>query len=317
MIEPMLADRAKEPFDSPEYWYEQKYDGARCTAYVENGQVMFRARSGADYTEAFPDLQGIHAQLNASEVILDGELVVDAGGGQHNFRALQSRIHRSKELAVRVASQTFPATYMVFDVLRINGVDLTAQGQRVPLEQRDALLSKLLDSGPLCRKVEHVEGTGIAFFEECIRKGMEGVMAKDRTGLYYPGRRSSAWLKVKGVMEDSYVVCGYTAGEGWRDGMVGALLLGKPDGAGGMRYCGSVGTGFTVAALRAIQKLVANLHTDVCPFPQAPYEPKLFSYLVPQVVVQVKYHAETPDRKLRFPVYDRPRPDQRVQDVTP
>ncbi|KKK73644.1 hypothetical protein LCGC14_2891740, partial [marine sediment metagenome] len=128
MIEPMLADRAKEPFDSPEYWYEQKYDGARCTAYVENGQVMFRARSGADYTEAFPDLQGIHAQLNASEVILDGELVVDAGGGQHNFRALQSRIKRQKGLAIRVAAESSPATYMVFDVLRVNGVDLTAQG---------------------------------------------------------------------------------------------------------------------------------------------------------------------------------------------
>ncbi|KKK55130.1 hypothetical protein LCGC14_3077690, partial [marine sediment metagenome] len=316
-INPMLAEKAEGPFDSPGYLYEQKYDGARCIAYVQDGKVKLLARSGADHTATFPELQGIHQQINATEVVLDGELVVVDEKGEHNFRALQSRIHRSKELAVRVASQTFPATYMVFDVLRINGVDLTAQGQRVPLEQRDALLSKLLDSGPLCRKVEHVEGEGIAFFQECISQGMEGVMAKDRQGLYYPGKRSTAWLKVKGVQEDSFVVCGYTAGEGWRDGMVGALLLGKPNGAGGMRYCGSVGTGFTVAALRAIQKLVANLHTDVCPFPQAPYEPKLFSYLVPQVVVQVKYHAETPDRKLRFPVYDRPRPDQRVQDVTP
>ena len=112
------------------------------------------------------------------------------------------------------------------------------------------------------------------------------------------------------------MVCGYTAGEGWRDGLIGALLLGKPDGeAGAMRYCGSVGTGFTVADLAKVQELLKDLHTDVCPFDDVPYEPKLFSYLEPQVVVEVKYHAETPDRKLRFPVFVRVRPDQTVEDL--
>ena len=142
-------------------------------------------------------------------------------------------------------------------------------------------------------------------------------MAKTRQGLYYPGKRHAAWLKVKGVQEDSFVVCGYTAGEGWREGMIGALLLGKPNGAGGMRHCGSVGTGFKVADLVEVQQLVKDLHTDVCPFEDAPYEPKLFTYLVPQVVVQVKYHAETADRKLRFPVYDRVREDQTKEEVRP
>ena len=317
MIQPMLAEKAREPFDSPGHLYEVKYDGARCVAYVADGRVKLVARSGTDHTATFPELQGIHRQLNATEVVLDGELVVEDGEGEgkHNFRALQSRIHRMKPLAVRVAAQSFPATYMVFDLLRVNGVDLTASGQRVPLEDRKALLSRLLDPSDRCRMVEHVVGEGIAFFQECIRQGMEGVMAKDRQGLYYPGKRHSAWLKVKGVQEESFVVCGYTVGEGWREGLFGALLLGRPDGQGGLRYCGSVGSGFTVAGLAEVQELVKNLHTQACPFPDAPYEPKLFSYLEPRVVVEVKYHEQTPDGKLRFPVFLRVRRDLRLADL--
>jgi DNA ligase D-like protein (predicted ligase) len=309
MIEPMLAEKAKEPFDSPTHLYEVKYDGARCIAYVGNGQVRLLARSGTDYTTTFPELREIHRQLNATEVVLDGELVVEEDGGIYNFQALQSRVHRMNPLAVRVAAQSFPATYLVFDVLRVNGVELTANGQRVPLEARKALLARLLDPSQRCRMVEHVEGEGIAFFQECIRRGLEGVMAKDRQGLYYPGKRHPAWLKVKGVQEDSFLVCGYTEGEGWREGLFGALLLGRPDGQGGLRYCGSVGTGFTVAGLAEVQELVKDLHTQECPFPRAPYEPKLFSYLEPRVVVEVKYHEQTADGKLRFPVFLRVRRD--------
>ena len=140
MIKPMLAETAREPFDSPNHLYEVKYDGARCVAYVSDGRVKLLARSGTDHTATFPELQDIHGQLNATEVVLDGELVVEDGEGRHNFQALQSRIHRMKPLAVRVAAQSFPATYLVFDLLRVNGLDLTANGQRVPLESRKALL---------------------------------------------------------------------------------------------------------------------------------------------------------------------------------
>jgi DNA ligase D-like protein (predicted ligase) len=311
----MLAETAKEPFDSPGHLFEVKYDGARCIAYVEDGKVKLLARSGTDHTAGFPEFQDIHRQMNATQVVLDGELVVEDAEGRNNFPALQLRIHRMKPLAVRVASQGFPATYLVFDLLRVNGVDLTASGQRVPLERRKALLARLLDPSARCRMVEHVVGEGIALFQECISQGMEGVMAKERQGLYYPGRRHPAWLKVKGVQEDSFVVGGYTQGEGWREGLFGALLLGKPDAQGGLWYCGSVGSGFTVAGLAEVQALAKELHTLECPFPAAPYEPKLFSYLEPRVVVDVKYHAETPDGKLRFPVFIRVRRDLRPEDL--
>ena len=75
VIQPMLAETAREPFDSPGHLFEVKYDGARCVAYVDDGKVTLLARSGADHTATFPELQGIHRQINATKVVLDGELV--------------------------------------------------------------------------------------------------------------------------------------------------------------------------------------------------------------------------------------------------
>ena len=88
----------------------------------------------------------------------------------------------------------------------------------------------------------------------------------------------------------------------------GALLLGKSEG-GVLRYCGSVGTGFKVADLAEVYAQVQKWHTQECPFPTSPNEPKLFSYLEPRLQVDVKYHERTPDGKLRFPVFLRLRPD--------
>ncbi len=310
MIEPMLAEKGEAAFNDDNYFWETKFDGARCLAYIQDGRVILRARSGADHTSTFPELQGLHQQVNAREAVLDGELVVERDG-DFDFRALQSRIHRTKALAIRMASQASPATYMVFDVLRVNDQDLTANGQRIPLEMRKALLAKLLEPSDRCRAVEYRIGNGVDLFDEVIGAGQEGVMAKDRSGLYYPGARHVAWLKVKGIKEDSFLVCGYTQGEGWRDGLFGALLLGKVEG-GVLRYCGAVGTGFKVADLAEVYAQIQNWHTQKCPFPKSPNEPKLFSYLEPRLVVDVKYHEETLDGKLRFPVFLRLRPDLQV-----
>ena len=318
MIQPMLAERAPGPFDSDRHLFEVKYDGARCLAYFRDGSVRLLARSGNDHTSGFPELAGVGAQVNAADAVLDGELVVEGQPGRREaFRALSSRMHTSNPLKVRIAAQVIPATYVVFDVLRLNGTDLTTNGIRAPLEGRKELLAKLVRPDERLRAAEHVEGGGIALFEECIREGLEGVMAKERQGLYHPGLRHADWLKVKGVQEASYVVCGFTRGEGWRDGMLGSLLLGEPDGNGRMRSVGSVGTGFTVADLERVFSLVDGFRSLDCPFDEPPYEPKLWSYTEPRLVVDVKYHALTLDGKLRFPVFLRERHDISVEELRP
>ena len=251
-------------------------------------------------------LQSLPQHILASSAVLDGEIIVEGEEGRNNFPALQSRVHRMNTLAVKVASEAFPATFMAFDVLMLNGVDLTALGVGMALEDRKKLLLQALHPSDRYKPVEHVLGAGTAFFHQCLAQGLEGVMAKDRQGLYHPGKRHSAWLKIKGVQEDTFWVCGYTFGEGWRQGLFGALMLGRETGAG-MKYCGSVGSGFTSRDLESLRAILEPHETDDCPFPSAPQEPKLMSYLRPVVKVDVKFHEMTLDGKLRFPVYLRVR----------
>ena len=308
MLKPMLAEKAPAPFDSDRHLYEVKLDGMRALVEIDGDGYRLWGRSGADYTATFPELNGC-LRVNADQAILDGELVA-LNNGVADFRGIQTRVHRKSPLAIKAAAQASPVTYMIFDVLSINGLDLTARGHALTLEQRKALLAQLVSPSERLGLVEHRVGDGVAFFQEAIREGHEGIMAKDRSGLYYPGRRHAAWQKLKGVQEGSYVVCGYTEGTGWREGIFGALLLGQPNGAGGLRYCGSVGTGFTEADLVEVQEMMRDI-PRLCrgPFPERPYEPKLASFLEPVLVVDVKFHETTPDGKLRFPVFVAMRPD--------
>lgn len=297
----MLAERASDPFDSPDHLFEVKYDGARCLVQLLEGRTELFGRSGRKYTTIFPEVAQA-LEINAQNAVIDGEILCLGEDGEPDFRKLQQRVHRSKALAIRLGSQAIPATFFAFDLLQLNGRDLTANGVKLPLEQRKTLLEKVLDAGPHARVVDHVVGEGVEFFGTVMQRGLEGVMGKERNGLYYPGQRHRAWLKVKGVIEDSFHILGYTWGEGWREDYFGALLLGQRDG-GGFRYCGSVGTGFDTRSLEQVLGAMRPFRTDQCPFRDAPHEPKLETYLRPGVVADVKYHEVTADGKLRFPVF--------------
>lgn len=305
-FEPMLAEKADEPFDDPTHLWEVKFDGARFLAYVDNGRVQYIGRAGNDHTDGFPELHNLAQQVHANSLVLDGEMIVEDERHLNNFPALQSRVHRMNALAIKVAASAFPATYMAFDLLMLNGIDLTARGKGLSLENRKMVLEQLLTQSDRFKMVEHQVGNGVQFFQDCIARGLEGSMAKDRNGLYHPGKRHPAWLKVKGVQEDTFLVCGYTFGEGWRTGLFGALLLGRETSLG-LAHCGSVGSGFTVQGLQEMRTILEPLETDECPFPVTPQEPKLMSYLRPAVKVDVRYHEVTPDGKLRFPVFMRVR----------
>lgn len=301
-MKPMLAESRPRPFNDEGYLWEIKYDGARCMIVLDNGKVSLFGRSGADYTKTFPEVAA-GLEINAESALIDGEIICLGEDGEPNFRKLQQRVHRTKVLAIRIGAEAIPATFCAFDLCYLNGRDLTTLGAKLPLEQRKTLLQRVLKVNDRTQLVEHVVGNGVEYFQMAMQRGLEGVMGKDRNGLYYPGQRHPAWIKVKGVEEDSFHVLGYTHGEGWREDYFGALLLGKPDEHGGFRYCGSVGTGFNANSLEAVLGAMLGYETDQCPFGKAPYEPKLASYLRPHLVVDVKYHEVTEDGKLRFPVF--------------
>lgn len=314
-IAAMLAEKADGPFDSADHIFEPKFDGARCLAYVRDGTVRLLARSAADHTEGFPEFQDIHQHIHAQEAVLDCEVVCFDGDGKVDFAAIQSRMHSQKALAVKLAAQQHPATLMVFDVLRMNGVDLTSKGERVPLMERKRLLAELVEPNSSIRIVDYTENDGVIFFQACKDAGMEGAMAKTRDGLYEPGKRGAGWLKVKGIHEDSFIVGGLTAGTGHREDTFGALLLGRP-GLDGLEYVGSVGTGFDNSDLLAVLEAVVETGLLAqCPFAERPGASDPMNWVNPTIVVDVAYQELTPDGKLRFPSFQRLRPDMVADDV--
>lgn len=318
-ILPMLAQKALlGPFDSQDHLFEVKEDGVRVLAIVDPraGTYQLVGRSGANYTAAFPELD-VLPKIATLPCVLDGEAVVlQAGSAEKgqvsDFRAVASRVHRTGAARIRAGVAQALVTLKVFDVLEASDKDLTAQGYRVRLEDRRTLLGHLLTPCERVQLVSARDNDGTAFFQEVIALGGEGVMAKTKSGLYYPGQRSSVWQKIKGVAEETFYVGGWTAGTGWRAPYFGALLLGTMQEDGTLFYTGSVGSGFTNEDLETLIRVMRERTapgpvTGPGPFTTRPDEPNIAGFTSPSPLsslqVDVKFHERTPDGKLRFPVF--------------
>src|SRR5215470_5206518 len=198
-----LVDRAPEG----EAWlHEMKYDGYRILARIEKGRVRLLSRNGHDWTDNFPTIAKALERLDAENALLDGEVAVLLDNGATSFQALQNH------LSGLPAGQLM---YLVFDLLHLNGLDVT--GAR--LEDRKRLLADLLGpgrdaAGPL-RYSDHVVGDGPAFFAQACRHSLEGIVSKLRDAPYR-STRSREWLKVKCFKRQEVVIGGYTDPEGSR-----------------------------------------------------------------------------------------------------
>lgn len=231
---PMLAVSGT-PFDDERYLYEIKWDGIRAITCVDGARTTIYSRNGFDITFRYPELRftGSVRQLPA---VLDGEIVV-LENGLPSFHALQLRNHFQDLGKIRNAVRNTPAIYMVFDLLQLGSEDLTA----LPLARRKELLNSAVIEGPHLVVSQYITGEGKAFFEVARNKGLEGVMAKRLDSPYYPGKRSSCWVKFRNTRTMSCVICGYQRGKGGRQ-RLGSLVLGVYD-RGQLCYIGNVGSG--------------------------------------------------------------------------
>ena len=153
---------------------------------------------------------------------------------------------------------------------------------------------------------------GIAAFAKAVKKGWEGVVGKDLAARYEAGRRSLRWLKVKARKESEFVIGGFTLPRGMRLHF-GALLVGLYEGKA-LRYCGSVGTGFSDEVLLRLLEKLHPLQRDACPFAQVPREVKDATWVAPKLVVEVAYAEWTGDDKLRQPAFLGLRNDKKAKE---
>lgn len=290
---------------SGEDWlHEVKWDGYRIVTTVERGKARLWSRNAIEWTAKVPELARAIESLGFRNAQLDGEMVV-LHGERENFNALQSRLS---------AETREPAVYMLFDLLHADGRTLW----EVPLIERKRLLAERLAAHPhpLLRYSEHQVGGGPAVFAQAMRHGLEGVVSK-RTDSAYTGTRSGAWVKAKARPSDEFAVVGYTEPKGKRAG-IGALLLAAPDGDGGLRYVGRVGTGFSDIELRRLRQQLARSTVDQPPadtaLMSAP-DRRLAIWVRPRLVAEVYYQGYGGQGLLRQVAFKTFRADKTVEDL--
>ncbi len=303
-IAPQLATLMATPPTGEQFIHEIKFDGYRALGRIDHGKggtgVTVTTRNGNNWTEKFRSIAAALERLDVNSAYLDGEIVALGPNGQSDFQALQNSFDKSPNT---------PLYYFIFDLLFLNGHDLRDQ----PLLNRKALLQELLEKDPQdqLRYSSHWSGDAEKFLQQCCRQKLEGMVCKDGGQPYRSGRNAD-WLKVKCKQRQEFVIVGYTAPKGGRQHF-GALLLGVQNEAG-LHYVGRVGTGFSVASLGKLKKVLAALVTKQPPVENPPRE-RGNTWVRPQLVCEVEFGEFTKDQILRHAVFHGLREDKKAKEV--
>lgn len=303
-VEVQLATLSKEPPSGDEWLHEIKFDGYRMICRIDNRRAQFITRNHKDWTKRLPFLAEAAQRLPVRQAILDGEVVVLRPDGTTDFQDLQNAFRDQRPEALH---------YFAFDLLHLDGYDLT----RAPLEERKRVLADVLARSGDALHIhlsEHMKGKGPAFFAQASKMRLEGMISKRRDQPYQPGR-GYAWLKVKCLQNEEFVIGGYTDPSGSRAGF-GALLIGSHNAKGDLVYAGKVGTGFDNRMLEFLLEKLQPFKRKDSPFLNLKRGGARTHWVEPKVVAQVAFGAWTRDGLLRHASFQGLREDKPAAEVT-
>ena len=301
-VELQLARLVEEPPAGEDWLHEPKWDGYRILALIEDGEVTLWSRNHLAWTQKLPGIAAALRDLGLQHAALDGELIAGSGT-RKDFGLLQATLSGERKGTL---------TYMLFDILHVDGVDLAA----VPLVERKRLLERILAKAPRCLAYSaHIAGNGQEVFAAAASQGLEGIVSK-KADAPHRGGRSDDWRKSKELTSDEFAVVGFTPPKGARAGF-GALLLARPDPAHGWRYTGRLGTGFSNNQLT---ELLRQLDHDTRATPTVhvpPHDTDLRGarWIQPSVVVEAFYRGVGKEGLLRQPSLKAVRPDKAIDDL--
>lgn len=296
---PMMATLINEPFDSDDWIFEIKWDGYRAVAYCTEKNVELVSRNLKPFTEKyFPVADALkNTQLHA---LFDGEIVAVDEKGLAVFQSLQNW----QNTPVRLQ-------YFIFDILWLNGYDLTT----LPLIERKRILKEILpENDDVLKFSDHVVGKGNDFFQVAVSQGLEGIMAKKANSIYQIDKRSENWVKVKVNQRQEVIIVGYTKPRNTRK-FFGSLLLGLYDG-NELVYIGHTGSGFNTKSLEQIYNKLQPFITDEYPFEKCPKGNMPVTWVKPKLVCEIKFAEWTKDRMARQPIFMGLRVDKKAKQVT-
>jgi bifunctional non-homologous end joining protein LigD len=300
--DPQLAQLFDEPPAGEQWLHEIKLDGYRIGCLIQRGRVTLLSRRNNEWTDNFPEVVAGAKKLGVESALFDGEVAALLPDGRTSFQAMQRGWSGARPEIV----------YFVFDILQLDGDDLTA----LPLEQRKERLRAALGAHPPrgWRFVDHVDGNGDRVFAQACEMRLEGIVSKDRASPYRRGARNASWRKIKCLLRQELVVGGF---ENSIVGGLGALLLGTYDDAGRLVYAGKVGTGFQrmAAELYAACKKLARATT---PFDENLPKGRLIAnahWMNPTMVVEVAFVEWTEGGHIRHPSFQGLREDKDARQV--
>ena len=201
---PMLLTERKQPLDGEGWLSELKLDGIRCLAYLDADTSDLRNKRNLPLLPTFPELEGLHRQAHG-QCVLDGELILTDAQGKPDFEALQARSLTSDHARVQLLSRQAPATFVAFDILALNGDDMTGR----PLRERREILGRTVTEGGALACSRALMGDARVLFRLTTEQGLEGIVQKRLDSRYQPGKRSRDWVKVKNHVDEDFLACGY------------------------------------------------------------------------------------------------------------
>ncbi len=314
-VEPMKARLVDDPPTHGNWLYELKFDGIRAIAIKNGTKVSLISRNGNKLDARFPEIAEAVKNLPVPDCVIDGEAVALDEEGRSSFQLLQ---------ALEPEGRKAPLRFYVFDLLELDGKSLL----RIPLEQRKQVLATLCENvGDPIRYSGEITDDVTTLLAEVKRRGLEGLIGKQRTSVYEPGRRSGTWIKLKTVHQQEFVIGGYTPPAGSRK-YFGAILVGYYDG-GKLKFAGKVGSGFTAKSLSMLHKKFREEEREDCPFVDLPSKQggawvqgitpsmmKKMHWVNPKFVAEIKFAEWTRDGKLRQPVFLGMREDKNPREIT-
>ena len=294
----MLAKETDVPFDDKDWLFEIKWDGYRAICEKSKNEILLYSRNGISFLSSYPIVADQLLQIK-EDVVIDGEIAVINDIGKPDFQLLQ---HYGED-------PDHPIQYNIFDLLKLNGHDTTG----LALLERKELLQKIIPANEVIKYSDHILEKGKAFFKVSKEKGLEGIMAKKADSKYYPGKRTSDWLKIKHHKTQEAIIAGYTQPSGARK-YFGALILAVKNGSK-LKYIGHTGGGFNQNSLKEMYEKLQPLVQEKSPFNEKIKTNSPVTWVTPQLICEVKFAEITADGKLRQPIFLHLRNDKNINEV--
>ncbi|MGV3489554.1 MAG: non-homologous end-joining DNA ligase [Tuberibacillus sp.] len=290
---PFEPIRAEKVPSGNQWTHQVKWDGVRMLTYWDGEKVELYNRKKNKRSNHYPELTDIQSYTDAQSIILDGEVIALDNQGNPSFHEVMRRDGiRNTEKVARMKN-IVPVTYMVFDILYLNGQSLIDK----PLSERQTLLQSFVTPNANIQIVPSFSG-GEALFKTVKSHQLEGIVSKQLDSTYGLGEKDGRWIKIKNYLDIDAVIGGFTLS----GGTVNAVLLGLYDQNNKLHYIGHAGTGkFTVKDWRDLTALLTPLEIKEMPFVNRPERIKTAKWVKPVHVVKVQFIEWTTGGTLRQP----------------